>query len=41
MLDRKSLLNRILWIWIGGAVLFYLHQFRTLIDPVLSLLEVK
>ncbi len=36
--DKKSLLNGMLWLWVIGAFGAYVFQFRDFVGPILDLL---
>jgi hypothetical protein len=46
MSDRQAPIGgryfcRFLWVWVGAAMLAYLYQFRSLVDPVLKVMGFK
>lgn len=41
MVNKQRLLQVFLWLWIGGASIAYLYQFKSYVDPILRLVGLK
>jgi hypothetical protein len=38
LMDRDKYIDAVLWVWVVGAMAFYIYQFKGFVRPILNLL---